>query len=177
RTLEWTVDSPVPEETFTPMPIVEDYDPLWQAKLQGKPMKTTDNHRASPIARDTIIPFVMTMILGLFSIFMMYHWYILAAITGAGVFVCFIIRALADERNDYYGERGRSKMNTDEQSLFRDKQIGFLIYLGVESIMFLTLFATYFIFTPSSEGPHPSEIFSVTTVVLSSVFLLSSSGT
>src|SRR5699024_8966311 len=24
RTLEWTVDSPVPEETFTPMPIVED---------------------------------------------------------------------------------------------------------------------------------------------------------
>lgn len=68
-------------------------------------------------------------------------------------------------------------MNTDEQSLFRDKQIGFLIYLGVESIMFLTLFATYFIFTPSSEGPHPSEIFSVTTVILSSVFLLSSSGT
>lgn len=106
RTLEWTVDSPVPEETFTPMPIVEDYDPLWQAKLQGKPMKTTDNHRASPIARDTIIPFVMTMILGLFSIFMMYHWYILAAITGAGVFVCFIIRALADERNDYYGKGG-----------------------------------------------------------------------
>jgi len=106
RTLEWTVDSPVPEETFTPMPIVEDYDPLWQAKLQGKPMKTTDNHRASPIARDTIIPFVMTMILGLFSIFMMYHWYILAAITGAGVFVCFIIRALTDERNDYYGKGG-----------------------------------------------------------------------
>src|SRR5699024_9352423 len=106
RTLEWTVDSPVPEETFTPMPIVEDYDPLWQAKLQGKPMKTTDNHRASPIARDTIIPFVMTMILGLFSIFMMYNWYILAAITGAGVFVCFIIRALTDERNDYYGKGG-----------------------------------------------------------------------
>lgn len=106
RTLEWTVDSPVPEETFTPMPIVEDYDPLWQAKLQGKPMKTTDNHRASPIARDTIIPFVMTMILGLFSIFMMYHWYIPAAITGAGVFVCFIIRALTDERNDYYGKGG-----------------------------------------------------------------------
>src|SRR5699024_2641372 len=77
RTLEWTVDSSVPEETFTPMTIVEDYDPLWQAKLQGKPMKTTDSHRASPNARDTIIPFVMTMILGLFSIFMMYHWYIL----------------------------------------------------------------------------------------------------
>lgn len=68
-------------------------------------------------------------------------------------------------------------MHTNEMSLFRDKQIGFFIYLGVESIMFLTLFATYLIFTPSSEGPHPSEIFSATTVILSSVFLLSSSGT
>lgn len=68
-------------------------------------------------------------------------------------------------------------MNTSEASLFRDKQLGFSIYLGVEAVMFLTLFATYIIFTPSSEGPHPSDIFSVTTVVLSSIFLLSSSGT
>src|SRR5699024_1283371 len=57
------------------------------------------------------------------------------------------------------------------------EQIGFLIYLGVESIMFITLFATYFILTPSSEGLHPSDIFSVTTIVLSSIFLFSSSGT
>src|SRR5699024_2644159 len=52
-----------------------------------------------------------------------------------------------------------------------------LIYLGVESIMVLTFFATYFMFTHSSEEPRPSDIFSVTTVVLSSVFLFSSSGT
>src|SRR5699024_8721423 len=106
RTLEWTVDSPVTEETFPPMPIVEDYHPLCRAKLQGKPMKATDNDRAPRMSRDTIIAVVVTMILGLFSIFMMYHWYILAAITGAGVFVCFIIRALTDERNDYYGKGG-----------------------------------------------------------------------
>src|SRR5699024_12704777 len=43
--------------------------------------------------------------------------------------------------------------------------------------MFLTLFTTYLIYTPSSEGPQPADIFSITTLVLSSVFLLSSSGT
>lgn len=68
-------------------------------------------------------------------------------------------------------------MNTSEVELFRDKQIGFFIYLGVEAIMFIVLFTTYFIFTPASVGPHPSEVFSLMTVILSSVFLLSSSGT
>jgi|SRR5699024_6552963 len=68
-------------------------------------------------------------------------------------------------------------MNTYEADLFRDKQLGFLIYLGVETIMFLTLFATYLIFTPSTEGPSPSEVFQTKTVIISSIFLLSSSGT
>src|SRR5699024_398572 len=74
-------------------------------------------------------------------------------------------------------KRGVFFMKAMEESLFKDKQIGFFIYLYVEAIMFLTLFATYFIFTPSSEGPHPSDIFDAKTVILSSVFLLSSSGT
>src|SRR5690625_1327981 len=43
--------------------------------------------------------------------------------------------------------------------------------------MFLTLFSTYLIFTPSQEGPHPSAVFDATIVLLSSFFLLSSSGT
>lgn len=106
RTLEWTVDSPAPEETFSPMPIVEDYEPLWQSKIKGEALKTTKHHRASPIARDSIIPFVMTMILGLFGLFMIYHWYILATFAAAGVFICFIVRALTDERKDYYSKGG-----------------------------------------------------------------------
>lgn len=68
-------------------------------------------------------------------------------------------------------------MNEYELTLFKDKQLGFFIYLGIEAIMFTVLFATYLIFTPSSVGPHPSEVFDVTTVILTSVFLLSSSGT
>src|SRR5699024_9632745 len=59
-----------------------------------------------------------------------------------------------------------------EKDLFTDKKIGFFIYLGVEAVMFLTLFITYLIFTPSSEGPHPSDLFSIFTVVMFSIFLL-----
>lgn len=68
-------------------------------------------------------------------------------------------------------------MNNHESALFKDKQIGFLIYLGVEAIMFSVLFATYLIFTPARQGPHPSEVFEAMSVILSSFFLLSSSGT
>ncbi|MEC2160950.1 cytochrome c oxidase subunit 3 [Virgibacillus halodenitrificans] len=68
-------------------------------------------------------------------------------------------------------------MNNYEATLFKDKQIGFFIYLFVEAIMFLTLFATYLVFTPSSEGPHPSKVFEAKSVIISSIFLLSSSGT
>ncbi|MBM7551830.1 cytochrome c oxidase subunit 3 [Thalassobacillus pellis] len=63
------------------------------------------------------------------------------------------------------------------QDLFADKRMGFFIYLGVEAIMFSTLFATYIIYTPAPVGPHPSEIFEMKTTVLASIFLLSSSGT
>src|SRR5699024_311046 len=70
----------------------------------------------------------------------------------------------------------RIRMNNYEAALFRDKQIGFFIYLGVEAIMFATLFATYLIFTPASKGPHPSEVFAAKSVILSSIFLFSSTG-
>ncbi|ASN04010.1 cytochrome c oxidase subunit 3 [Virgibacillus necropolis] len=68
-------------------------------------------------------------------------------------------------------------MNNYQEALFKDKRLGFFIYLFVESVMFGTLFATYLIFTPPPTYPMPHELFEVKTVVLSSVFLLSSSGT
>lgn len=68
-------------------------------------------------------------------------------------------------------------MNNAETALFKDKQMGFLIYLGLEVIMFMVLFVTFFIFTPSAHGPHPSDIFEWKTVLPASIFLLSSSGT
>lgn len=68
-------------------------------------------------------------------------------------------------------------MNEYETALFKDKQMGFFIYLGVEAIMFATLFATYMIFTPATKDPHPSALFELKSLLLSSFFLLSSSVT
>lgn len=68
-------------------------------------------------------------------------------------------------------------MSEYEGSLLKDKKIGFGTYLGVEAIMFATLFTNYFIFTPSPHGPQPGEIFEVKSLVISSIFLLASSFT
>lgn len=74
-------------------------------------------------------------------------------------------------------EMGWIRMNEYETALFKDKQMGFFIYLGVEAVMFATLFVTYIIFTPAVKDPHPSDVFEVKSLVLSSFFLLSSSVT
>ncbi|KHE66904.1 cytochrome aa3 quinol oxidase subunit III, partial [Halobacillus sp. BBL2006] len=68
-------------------------------------------------------------------------------------------------------------MKQTSDVLFQDKRLGFFLYLGVEAFMFATLFATYIIFTPASVGADPSEVYELRTVILTSVFLLSSSGT
>lgn len=104
RTLEWTVDSPSPENTFDPVPVIEEFDAFWYAKQRGEPLKTTTRHRASPIAQDTLLPFLIAAMLGIFSLFMIYQWFILATFAGAGVFILMIVRALTDERADYYGK-------------------------------------------------------------------------
>ncbi|ARI76010.1 cytochrome c oxidase subunit 3 [Halobacillus mangrovi] len=68
-------------------------------------------------------------------------------------------------------------MKQTSDVLFQDKRLGFFLYLVVEAFMFATLFATYIIFTPPSVGANPSEVYELRTVILTSVFLLSSSGT
>ncbi|WP_121614648.1 cytochrome c oxidase subunit I [Virgibacillus halodenitrificans] len=110
RTLEWTVGSPSPEHTFSPMPLVEEMDPFWYAKLRRERIKTTKKLRASPISRNSILPFLMTITLGLMSFCMIYKWYVPAIIFGAGVFSFFIIRAFHDERARHYG-----KEQTDDE--------------------------------------------------------------
>jgi heme/copper-type cytochrome/quinol oxidase subunit 3 len=68
-------------------------------------------------------------------------------------------------------------MNQTSEVLFRDKRLGFFLYLVVEAIMFATLFATYILYTPAERGVNPTEVFEWKKVMLTSVFLLSSSGT
>lgn len=104
RTLEWTVPSPSPEHTFDPMPVVEDLDPYWLAKKENRPMKTTHQHRSSPIARDSLLPLLMSLALGAFGICMIYQWFIASAVCAGIVFLFFIIRSFTDERKAYYGK-------------------------------------------------------------------------
>ena len=104
RTLEWNVASPSPEETFKPMPVVEEMDPFWYAKLRDEKIKTTEDHRASPIAKDSILPLLIGVSLGLLGICLIYQIYFIAIIPGVLVFVLMIIRALTDERKEYYKE-------------------------------------------------------------------------
>ncbi|SDK16465.1 cytochrome c oxidase subunit 3 [Sediminibacillus albus] len=68
-------------------------------------------------------------------------------------------------------------MSNHADALFADKQIGFFIYLMVEGVMFGTLFATYFVFTPAATGPAPGEVYDTQSVILASACLLTSSGT
>lgn len=109
RTLEWTVGSPSPEEVFNPMPLVEEMDPFWYAKVRGEEIKTTEDHRASPIAKDSIIPMLIGVSLGVLGICLIYQLFLIAFIPGAMVFVLMVIRALTDERSNYYGEKEVSK--------------------------------------------------------------------
>src|SRR5699024_11684717 len=92
------------EYTYESMPVVDDFSPLAKAKNENRKMETTNDHRSSPIARDSIIPFLISMTLGVFGICMTYEWYIEAFVVGAVVFAFFILRALTDEKNDYYGK-------------------------------------------------------------------------
>ncbi|SDJ46121.1 cytochrome c oxidase subunit 3 [Salimicrobium halophilum] len=66
-------------------------------------------------------------------------------------------------------------MTAVTQELFKDKRMGFFLYLGVEAVMFLTLFATYIIFTPPDTGARPEEVFKAKEVLKTSAALLPSS--
>lgn len=109
RTLEWSVASPSPENTFTPMPVIEDTDPFWKAKKKGHALQTTEDHRPSPIAKDTILPFFIALSVFVTGFAMVYEAYWIASVSGAAIFILFIIRSFRDEREQFYGEGMRNE--------------------------------------------------------------------
>ncbi|WLV24256.1 cbb3-type cytochrome c oxidase subunit I [Aciduricibacillus chroicocephali] len=98
RTLEWTQASPSPENTFEPMPVVHTSDPYWFAKKSGHAMITTDDVRPMPPSPQTILPFLTGILMISLSFGMVYHWFWLAVLSGAGVFAIMFIRNVSDER-------------------------------------------------------------------------------
>ncbi|UOQ47089.1 cytochrome c oxidase subunit 3 [Gracilibacillus caseinilyticus] len=173
RTLEWTVPSPPTKELFDPPPVVPAIDPLWDSKINKKPLSQADQTRPSPVSTKTMITPVLAGMLFIFSLSMIYHWFYPAILTAAVTLAVIIILSCKDKRKQVYQEMS----GEDNKELFQDKRIGFFLYLIIDITMFAILFATYFIYTPGSIGPKPEEVFETKTVILSSVFLLSSSAT
>ena len=104
RTLEWTVASPPPEETFNPMPVVTESDPFWYAKKAGKSLQTTDEFIAAPIARSSILPVLMAFSLFIVATGITYTWNWLAIAGGVLFFGVIITRSFVDERAEVYGK-------------------------------------------------------------------------
>nr|WP_234028629.1 cbb3-type cytochrome c oxidase subunit I [Lentibacillus sp. Marseille-P4043] len=104
RTLEWTVPSPSTEDTFEPMPIVDQLDPYWYAKVENRSLRTTTDTRPAPISVSTIIPITMSFSVFIICLGLTYSWYVLAVAGGIAVLSLFVIRSLTDERQAYYGE-------------------------------------------------------------------------
>ncbi|WP_226037471.1 cytochrome c oxidase subunit 3 [Aquibacillus saliphilus] len=67
--------------------------------------------------------------------------------------------------------------NEKSSEHYNDKRLGFFIYLIVESVMFATLFATYFVFTSEQSTPSPTDVFEAKSVIISSFVLVLSSAT
>ncbi|GAE94253.1 AA3-600 quinol oxidase subunit IIII [Gracilibacillus boraciitolerans JCM 21714] len=174
RTLEWTVPSPPPpEDIFTPAPVVESLDPLWNAKENKQSITTTSNSRPDPVSTTSFLPVILAVILFLFCFTMIYKWFIASIFFGLAALVTLIFFSWQDKRIEIYQKKNLKK--EDLRTLLKDKRLGFFWYLVIDATMFIILFATYFLFTPGGNDPHPSEVFEARSLIIASIFLLTSS--
>lgn len=104
RTMEWSVASPSPEDSFTPMPLIERTDAFWYSKKHNEDFTIAENPRYAPIAKDTVLPFLIAFAVFVTGFGLIYQSYWTAAISGAAVFILFIVRSFNDEREAVYGE-------------------------------------------------------------------------
>ncbi|MBD2848090.1 cbb3-type cytochrome c oxidase subunit I [Paenibacillus sp. IB182496] len=175
RTLEWTVGSPPPEQTFEPMPQVQSAEPLWQAKRSGRLMAEARQTRPAPVPARPLTPLVLAGALTAGAMAMIYRWYVPAALCAAVVLAAMLIRSWRDERIDWYA--GHVRREADRQTLYADKRAGVWGYLTMDAIVFAVFFVTYVLYTPSAQGPQPGELFEPGSVLLATLLLLPSSAT
>ncbi|TQS72111.1 cytochrome ubiquinol oxidase subunit I [Ornithinibacillus gellani] len=96
RTLEWTVDSPSPEHSFDPMPVVDQMDPFWYAKQEKRQLAICANPRPAPPDEQSMIPISMGLSLFVLAAALTYSLYWLAIAGGVGIFVLMAIRSWTD---------------------------------------------------------------------------------
>ncbi len=164
------------EDDFNTAPIVDSLEPpLWQLKKNQQKWTNKLPQRPNPISTKSVIPAVIAATLFLFSLAMIYQWHTLASLTAVVTIIIIIFLSWCDKRVENV-QKG-NLLKKDLNILFDDKKMGFFLYLAIDGIMFAVLFATYFLYTPASIGPRPEQVFESKTVILSSIFLLTSSGT
>ncbi|CDQ38250.1 cytochrome c oxidase subunit I [Virgibacillus massiliensis] len=104
RTLEWTEASPAPEHTFEPMPIVDEIDAFWFAKIENRSLATTLAVRIKPLEQETIQPFFIAMALLVICTGLTFTWYWLTIAGAVLLFSLLIVRSFTDERESFYGK-------------------------------------------------------------------------
>ncbi|WP_079477561.1 cbb3-type cytochrome c oxidase subunit I [Halobacillus salinus] len=172
RTLEWSVGSPPAEEAFAKVPVVSSLEPLWEAKVNGEELVFEERTEPGPVSTKSRVPILLGGSLFLFSIGMIYQWYWFAVLFALVAVGLLALRSFLDERIlDYQ----KPYTEADLKKLYIDKRTGFFGYLGIDAVMFFILFVTYIMFTPASTGPQPGGVFEARSLIISSLFLISSS--
>ncbi|WP_026679060.1 cytochrome aa3 quinol oxidase subunit I [Fictibacillus gelatini] len=95
RTLEWATSSAIPPHyNFAKIPVVTGYDAFWKMKQEGvsmklKPEEVKPIHMPSNSGR----PFVMSVFLFIAGFGLVWEWWPMAIVGGAGILLCLALRS------------------------------------------------------------------------------------
>lgn len=105
RTLEWSIASPAPQYNFAMEPNVESLDAFWKMKEDNQEIGPIHPHKLDykPIhmPKNTLAGFVMGILAGVFGFAAVWHMWLVAALSFAGIITTFIIKTFNTDI-DYY---------------------------------------------------------------------------
>ncbi|MRH44586.1 cytochrome aa3 quinol oxidase subunit I [Aquibacillus halophilus] len=101
RTLEWATASPVQHYNFAKLPEVKSFDAFWQMKKNNEGLTLKDSEiEEIHMPSNSGQPFMMCVIFGVVGFFLVFEWFIPAAIASVGIIVGLIYRSF--DYNDGY---------------------------------------------------------------------------
>jgi cytochrome o ubiquinol oxidase subunit 1 len=97
RTLEWSIPSPAPAYNFAILPQVEAMDAFYHMKKEGKAgMPKAEDYQDIHMPRNSMNGIQTSFFVFFFGFAMVWHIWWLAAISGVGIFVTFLMLAWGD---------------------------------------------------------------------------------
>ncbi|WP_138416792.1 cytochrome aa3 quinol oxidase subunit I [Aquibacillus sediminis] len=94
RTLEWATASPVQDYNFAKLPEVKTLDAFWHMKKDNEGLTIEDKEiKDIHMPNNSGIPFFMGVVFTVAGFFLVFEWYIPAAIASLGIFAGLIIRS------------------------------------------------------------------------------------